>query len=85
MSSHSELKTSQDVHLRAKQIKSLIRSLKQKIKKIEREGEVAPANCHIIRFRLIEREQSTGIINYRLLNQFFLWPLIMRKKPNINI
>ena len=52
MSSHSELKTSQDVHLRAKQIKSLIRSLKQKIKKIEREGEVAPANCHIIRYQV---------------------------------
>ncbi|EAM52613.1 hypothetical protein CwatDRAFT_5688 [Crocosphaera watsonii WH 8501] len=52
MSSHSELKTSQDVHLRAKQIKSLIRSLKQKIKKIEREGKVAPANCHIIRYQV---------------------------------
>lgn len=52
MSSHSELKTSQDAHLRAKQIKSLIRSLKQKIKKINSEGEVAPDNCHILRYQV---------------------------------
>jgi hypothetical protein len=52
MSSNSELKTSQDAHLRAKQIKSLIRSLKQKIKKIEQEGEVAPANCYILRYQV---------------------------------
>ena len=38
--------------LRSKQIKSLIRSLKQKIKKIEQEGEVAPANCHILRYQV---------------------------------
>ena len=52
MSSYSELKTSQDAHLRAKQIKSLIHSLKQKIKKIEQEGEVGPANCHILRYQV---------------------------------
>ena len=52
MSSQSELKTSQDAHLRSKQIKSLIRSLKQKIKKIESEGELAPANCRIIRYQV---------------------------------
>ena len=52
MSHQTSLPTSQAASLRVKQIKSLIRSLKQKIKKIEREGEVAPANCHIIRYQV---------------------------------
>lgn len=51
------LKTSQDATIRAKQIKSLIRSLKHKIKKIEQEGEVTPANCHIIRYQVKRNEK----------------------------
>ena len=42
-------KTSQSASLRAKQLKKVINQLKRKIKKIEREGEVAPPNCHLIR------------------------------------
>ena len=45
MSTQKSLKTSQEGTLRAKQIKSLIRNLKQKIQKIERSGEVAPPHC----------------------------------------
>ncbi len=57
MSTQKSLKTSQQATLRAKQIKSLIRKLKQKIQKIEREGELAPPNCHIIRYQ-INRNQK---------------------------
>ena len=57
MSTQKSLKTSQEATLRAQQIKSLIRKLKQKIQKIEREGEVAPPHCHIIRYQ-INRNQK---------------------------
>ncbi len=51
MSRQKSLKTSQSAQARAKQIKATIRKLKQKIQKIERSGEVAPPNCHIIRYQ----------------------------------
>ncbi len=49
MSTKKSYKTSQTAQLRAQQIKATIRKLKQKIQKLERSGEVAPPNCHIIR------------------------------------
>ena len=73
MSSHSELKTSQDAPLRAKQIKSLIPSLKQKIKKIEREGEVAPPHCHIIRYQV--NRNGTIYWDYKLQAAESIFPM----------
>ncbi len=49
MPRESELHTTQSPLVRGKQIKSAVRKLKQKIKKIQAEGKVAPQNCHIIR------------------------------------
>lgn len=57
MSKQKFLKTSQDAQTRAKQIKALIRQLKQKIEKIEREGEVAPPHCHIIRYQIKQNQK----------------------------
>lgn len=57
MSTDKPLLTYQEAELRAKQIKSLVRKLKQKIKKIEREGEVAPPNCHIIRYQVNQNQK----------------------------
>ena len=51
MSTQKSYKTSQSAQLRAQQIKATIRKLKQKIQKLKREGEVAPPNCHIIRYQ----------------------------------
>ncbi|WP_245602621.1 hypothetical protein [Gloeothece verrucosa] len=52
MDSQNCLKTNQDPTRRARQIKNLIRKFKQKIQKIQNEGEVAPPNCHIIRYQV---------------------------------
>nr|WP_245602811.1 hypothetical protein [Gloeothece verrucosa] len=57
MDRQKSLKTSQGTTLRAKQIKGLIRSLKQKIQKIQKEGEVAPPNCHIIRYQVTQNQK----------------------------
>ena len=48
MSIEKSLKTSQEAQARVKQIKATIRKLKQKIQKIEREGEVAPSRMLIL-------------------------------------
>ena len=57
MSTQKSYKTSQSARTRAKQIKATIRKLKQKIKKIELEGEVAPPNCHIIRYQTKQNQK----------------------------
>ena len=57
MSTEKSQKTTQSATLRAKQIQGLIRKMKQKIKKIEREGEVAPLDCLIIRYQ-VNRNQK---------------------------
>ena len=57
MSHQTSLPTSQAASLRVKQIKSLIHSLKQKIKKIESEGQLAPTKCRIIRYQ-VKRNQK---------------------------
>ena len=57
MPRESELHTTQSPLVRGQQIKSAVRKLKQKIKKIQAEGEVAPAHCHIIRYQ-IKRNQK---------------------------
>ena len=60
------LKTSQSASLRAKQLKKVINQLKQKIKKIEKEGEVAPPNCHLIRYQVthwtLDKTQFVSVI-----------------------
>ena len=57
MSRDAKALTAQAPIVRGKQIKSAIRKLKNKIKKIKSEGEVAPKNCHIIRYQ-IRRNQK---------------------------
>ncbi len=57
MSGDSKALTTQPAIVRGKQIKSAVRKLKNKIKKIKSEGEVAPQNCHIIRYQ-IRRNQK---------------------------
>ncbi len=57
MSRDSKALTAQAPIVRGKQIKSTIRKLKNKIKKIKSEGEVAPQNCHIIRYQ-VRRNQK---------------------------
>jgi hypothetical protein len=57
MSTEKSQKTTQSATIRAKQIQGLIRKIKQKIKKIEREGEVAPVDCLIIRYQ-VNRNQK---------------------------
>ena len=57
MSTEKSQKTTQSATIRAKQIQGLIRKMKQEIKKIEREGEVAPLDCHIIRYQ-VNRNQK---------------------------
>ncbi len=51
------LKTSQSASLRAKQLKTVISQLKRKIKKIEKEGEVAPPNCHLLRYQVTQNQK----------------------------
>ncbi len=57
MSRDAKPLTAQAPIVRGKQIKSAIRKLKNKIKKNKSEGEVAPKNCHIIRYQ-IRRNQK---------------------------
>ena len=57
MSTEKSQKTTQSATIRAKQIQGLIRKIKQKIKNIEREGEVAPVDCLIIRYQ-VNRNQK---------------------------
>ena len=57
MSRDSKALTAQAPIVRGKQIKSAVRKLKNKIKKIKSEGEVAPQNCHIIRYQ-VRRNQK---------------------------
>lgn len=57
MATPKSLKTRQEAQARAKQIKALIRKLKQKIQTIEREGEVAPPHCHIIRYQTKQNQK----------------------------
>ncbi len=57
MPSKTSDQTTQSAALRGKQIQSLIRKLKQKIQKIEREAEVTPRDCHIIRYQ-VNRNQK---------------------------
>jgi hypothetical protein len=57
MQSHNSLKTNQEAELRAKQIKATIRKLKQKIQKIQAEGEVAPPHCHVIRYQTKQNQK----------------------------
>ena len=57
MSTEKSQKSTQSATIRAKQIQGLIRKIKQKIKKIEREGEVAPVDCLIIRYQ-VNRNQK---------------------------
>jgi hypothetical protein len=51
------LKTSQSPSLRAKQLKTIINQLKRKIQKIELDGEVAPPNCHLIRYQVTQNQK----------------------------
>jgi hypothetical protein len=53
----NSLQTNQEAELRAKQIKTTIRKLKQKIQKIETEGEVAPPHCHVIRYQTKQNQK----------------------------
>jgi hypothetical protein len=57
MSRQKSYKTSQSSTVRAQQIKATIRKLKQKIQKLEREGEVAPTHCHIIRYQTKQNQK----------------------------
>ena len=57
MSTQTSKQTTQSAAIRGKQIQGLIRKMKQKIKKIEREGEVIPCDCHIIRYQ-VNRNQK---------------------------
>ena len=57
MSRQNSYKTSQSSTVRAQQIKATIRKLKQKIQKLERSGEVAPPNCHIIRYQTKQNQK----------------------------
>ena len=57
MSTKKSYKTSQPAQLRAQQIKATIRKLKQKIQKLKRSGEVAPPNCHIIRYQTKQNQK----------------------------
>ena len=57
MSTQKSYKTSQSAQLRAQQIKAIIRYFKQKIQKLKREGDVAPPNCHIIRYQTKQNQK----------------------------
>ncbi len=57
MPKEKSLATNQEATLRAKQIKATIRKLKQQIQTIESSGEVAPPNCHVIRYQTKQNEK----------------------------
>ena len=85
MSTEKSQKTTQSATIRAKQIQGLIRKIKQKIKKIEREGEVAPVDCLIIRYQ-VNRNQKLYYY-YKLQSTLPIFPMATdsQKKLNINI
>ncbi|MCL2926240.1 MAG: hypothetical protein MGF17_16945 [Trichodesmium sp. MAG_R04] len=57
MSTQTSKQTTQSAAIRGKKIHALIRNMKQKIKKIEREGEVIPRDCHIIRYQVNKNQK----------------------------
>ena len=73
MSTEKSQKTTQSATIRAKQIQGLIRKIKQKIKKIEREGEVAPVDCLIIRYQ-VNRNQKLYYF-YKLQSTSPIFPM----------
>ena len=73
MSTEKSQKTTQSATLRAKQIQGLIRKIKQKIKNIEREGEVAPVDCLIIRYQ-VNRNQKLYYY-YKLQSTLPIFPM----------
>ena len=73
MSTEKSQKTTQSATLRAKQIQGLIRKMKQEIKKIEREGEVAPVDCLIIRYQ-VNRNQKLYYY-YKLQSTLPIFPM----------
>ena len=73
MSTEKSHKTTQSATIRAKQIQGLIRKIKQKIKKIEREGEVAPVDCLIICYQ-VNRNQKLYYY-YKLQSTLPIFPM----------
>ncbi len=74
MPRESDLQTTQSALVRGKQIKSAVRKLKQKIKKIQAEGEVAPRNCHIIRYQIKRNQKIYWYYKLQGLNIGFVRP-----------
>ena len=73
MSTPTSKQTTQSAAIRGKQIQSLIRKMKQKIKKIEREGEVIPREVHIIRYQ-VNRNQKLYYY-YKLQSTSLIFPM----------
>ena len=74
MSRDSKALTTQAPIVRGKQIKSTIRKLKNQIKKIKSEGEVAPQNCHIIRYQV--RRNQKIYWYYKLQASEAIFPMV---------
>ena len=74
MSRDTKALTSQAPIVRGKQIKSAVRKLKNKIKKIKSEGEVAPQNCHIIRYQI--RRNQKIYWYYKLQASEAIFPMV---------
>ena len=74
MSRDTKALTAQAPIIRGKQIKSAIRKLKNKIKKIKSEGEVAPENCHIIRYQI--RRNQKIYWYYKLQASEAIFPMV---------
>jgi len=66
--------TTQAPIVRGKQIKSAVRKLKNPIKKIQSEGEVAPKNCHIIRYQI--RRNQKIYWYYKLQAREAIFPMV---------
>ena len=73
MSTPTSKQTTQSAAIRGKQIQSLIRKMKQKIKKIEREGEVITREVHIIRYQ-VNRNQKLYYY-YKLQSTLPIFPM----------
>jgi hypothetical protein len=91
--SRQNLKTSQPTSLRAKQLKTIISQLKCKIKKIEKEGEVAPPNCHLIRYQVTQNRKIYWYYKLQASSPIlFIWeeklkltrPIFLKEKRMIN-
>ena len=74
MSRDSKALTRQAPIVRGKQIKSAVRKLKNQIKKIQSEGEVAPKNCHIIRYQI--RRNQKIYWYYKLQAREAIFPMV---------